>query len=95
MIPPEVARLAEDPGWEPHTTAMATVTPPPPGGDAVARRAESYEEFRATAEIAYTDAVARGRPRWPSTAGAMSRPILERLGFEAVTSVEVLLDGPR
>ncbi|MGI8422424.1 MAG: GNAT family N-acetyltransferase [Gaiellaceae bacterium] len=40
----------------------------------------------------WDDAVRRGTPALITQAGAMSRPILERLGFEAVAQIRILLD---
>jgi hypothetical protein len=40
----------------------------------------------------WKSAVEAGKPALTVHAGAMSRPILERCGFEKVCGVEVLLD---
>lgn len=48
--------------------------------------------YRALVAARYEDAVKRGTPTLVIQAGEMSRPILERLGFEAVAVVQILLD---
>jgi GNAT superfamily N-acetyltransferase len=48
--------------------------------------------YRALVRARWDDAVAAGIPALCTQAGAMSRPILERLGFHAVAEQEVLLD---
>lgn len=48
--------------------------------------------YRALVWARWEDAVARGTPVLVTHAGAMSRPILERLGFEQVCGIHVLLD---
>lgn len=48
--------------------------------------------YRALIEARWQAAVERGTPVLVVQAGAMSRPILERLGFEEVARVKVLLD---
>ena len=48
--------------------------------------------YRALVRARWEDAVAAGQPALVVHAGAMSRPILERLGFHAVAEQEVLLD---
>jgi len=48
--------------------------------------------YRALVRARWDDAVAPGQPALVVHAGAMSRPILERLGFQAVAELEVLLD---
>ena len=40
----------------------------------------------------YAEAVRRGTPTLVIQAGAMSRPILEGLGFEVVAELQVLVD---
>ena len=49
--------------------------------------------YRALVRARWDDAVDRGTPALVTQAGAMSRPILERLGFVAVAEVDVLLDA--
>jgi GNAT superfamily N-acetyltransferase len=48
--------------------------------------------YRALVHARWLDAVERGTPALVTQAGRMSRPILERLGFEAVCKVHILLD---
>jgi GNAT superfamily N-acetyltransferase len=48
--------------------------------------------YRALVRARWDDAVANGSPALCTQAGKMSRPILERLGFEVVDEQEVLLD---
>jgi len=48
--------------------------------------------YRALVEARWNAAVERGTPVLVVQAGAMSKPILERLGFEEVARVRVLLD---
>lgn len=48
--------------------------------------------YRALVRARWDDAVANGTPALCVHAGKMSRPILERLGFEAVDEQDVLLD---
>ena len=48
--------------------------------------------YRALVRARWDDAVEAGQPALVVHAGAMSRPILERLGFDAVAEQEVLLD---
>lgn len=48
--------------------------------------------YRALVRARWDEAVAAGKPALVVHAGAMSRPILERLGFHAVAEQEVLLD---
>ncbi|HET7129230.1 MAG TPA: GNAT family N-acetyltransferase [Gaiellaceae bacterium] len=48
--------------------------------------------YRALVRARWDDAVAADQPALVVHAGAMSRPILERLGFQAVAEQEVLLD---
>lgn len=48
--------------------------------------------YRALVRARWDDAVAAGQPALVVHAGAMSRPILERLGFQAVAEQEVLRD---
>jgi GNAT superfamily N-acetyltransferase len=48
--------------------------------------------YRALVRARWDDAVAAGTPALCTHAGAMSRPILERLGFQPVAEQEILLD---
>jgi hypothetical protein len=49
--------------------------------------------YRARVRARWDEAVAAGTPVLVTQAGAMSRPILERLGFVAVCEVRALLDA--
>ncbi|HEY6054335.1 MAG TPA: hypothetical protein VIU86_10415, partial [Gaiellaceae bacterium] len=51
--------------------------------------------YRALVRARWEAASAQGTPALVVVAGAMSRPILERLGFEPVSRIEILLDDPR
>lgn len=48
--------------------------------------------YRALVRARWDDAVARRTPALVTHAGAMSRPILERLGFEPVSRLDILVD---
>ncbi|MFT3768976.1 MAG: hypothetical protein QM820_26345 [Minicystis sp.] len=61
-------------------------------GGATLPEARGKGAYRALVAARWQDAVARGTPVLVVQAGAMSRPILERLGFEEVARVKVLLD---
>ena len=54
--------------------------------------ARGHGAYRALVRARWDDAVQGGQPALVVHAGAMSRPILERLGFQAVAEQEVLLD---
>jgi len=68
----------------------------PPGtllfGGATLPSARGRGAYRALVAARAADAVARGAPALVTHAGRMSRPILERLGFVAVTRIDRLLD---
>ena len=51
--------------------------------------------YRALLRARWDDAVARGAPALVVHAGEMSRPILERCGFEPVAVLHELASGPR
>jgi hypothetical protein len=61
-------------------------------GGATAKRARGRGAYRALNRARWDDAVARGIPALITQGGSMSRPILERLGFERVGEVHMLLD---
>jgi GNAT superfamily N-acetyltransferase len=48
--------------------------------------------YQALVEARWDDAVERGTPALVVQAGAMSRPILERLGFQRIATLRVLVD---
>lgn len=61
-------------------------------GGATLPRARGRGAYRALVRARWDEAVARGTPALLTQAGAMSRPILERLGFERIGAVEMLVD---
>lgn len=61
-------------------------------GGATASRARGRGAYRALIRARWDDAVALGTPALITQGGSMSRPILERLGFERVGEVHMLLD---
>jgi hypothetical protein len=65
-------------------------------GGAVLAHARGRGAYRALVAARWNDAVERGTPALVTQAGAMSKPILERLGFRSVTEITILLDefGP-
>ncbi|MDX6447698.1 MAG: hypothetical protein QOD08_161 [Gaiellaceae bacterium] len=65
-------------------------------GGAVLPHARGRGAYRALVAARWNDAVERGTPALVTQAGAMSKPILERLGFRSVTEITILLDefGP-
>jgi hypothetical protein len=61
-------------------------------GGATAPRARGRGAYRALVRARWDDAVALGTPALITQGGSMSRPILERLGFERVGEVHMLVD---
>ena len=61
-------------------------------GGATLPDARGRGAYRALVAARAAEAVARGTPTLVTHAGAMSRPILERLGFEAVSRIDRLVD---
>jgi hypothetical protein len=61
-------------------------------GGATATRARGRGAYRALNRARWDDAVALGTPVLITQGGSMSRPILERLGFERVGEVHMLID---
>ena len=61
-------------------------------GGSVLPSARGRGAYRALVAARWRDAVERGTPALTVQAGAMSRPILERVGFVPVGAIEVLLD---
>jgi GNAT superfamily N-acetyltransferase len=61
-------------------------------GGATLPDARGRGAYRALLHARWEEAVARGAPALLTQAGAMSRPILERLGFRAVGHVHMLRD---
>jgi hypothetical protein len=65
-------------------------------GGATAKRARGRGAYRALLRARWDDAVSLGTPALITQGGSMSRPILERVGFERVGEVHMLVDdfGP-
>jgi hypothetical protein len=61
-------------------------------GGATAEHARGRGAYRALIRARWDDAVALGTPALITQGGKMSRPILERLGFERVGEVHMLVD---
>jgi hypothetical protein len=61
-------------------------------GGATVPRARGRGAYKALNRARWDDAVARGAPALITQGGSMSRPILEKLGFERVGEVHMLLD---
>jgi GNAT superfamily N-acetyltransferase len=61
-------------------------------GGATLPAARGRGAYRALVRARWEDAVARGTPALVTHAGAMSRPILRRLGFEELAEIWTLLD---
>jgi len=61
-------------------------------GGATLPHARGRGVYRALISARWREAVARGTPALLTQAGAMSRPILERMGFEPVGHVHMLID---
>jgi hypothetical protein len=62
-------------------------------GGATLPQARGRGAYRALVAARWEDAVARGTPTLVVQAGAMSRPILARLGFRDVCTIHVLVDA--
>jgi len=61
-------------------------------GVATVSRARGRGAYRALLRARWDEAMSRGTPALITQGGSMSRPILERLGFEPVGHVHMLLD---
>lgn len=61
-------------------------------GGATAAHARGRGAYRALIRARWDDAAALGTPALVTQGGSMSRPILERLGFEGIGEVHMLLD---
>jgi GNAT superfamily N-acetyltransferase len=61
-------------------------------GGGVLPEARGRGVYRALVRARWDDAVAAGKPALCTHAGKLSRPVLERLGFEPVAEIELLLD---
>ena len=81
---------------EPVATARAVFDDACPAvlliGGAVLPHARGRGVYRTLVRARWDDAVAAGTPALTTQAGAMSRPILDRLGFQVVGEQEILLD---
>ncbi|HEY2790611.1 MAG TPA: hypothetical protein VGI72_14250 [Gaiellales bacterium] len=64
-------------------------------GGATAPAARGRGAYRALLRARWDDAVALGTPALITQGGSMSRPILERAGFEAIGHVHMLMDDFR
>jgi Acetyltransferase (GNAT) family len=77
--------------------AMATASLRPEGaalnGAATLSELRGRGAYRALVRARWDEAAAAGAPALAVQAGAMSRPILERVGFKSLGDVEVLYDG--
>jgi GNAT superfamily N-acetyltransferase len=76
--------------------SAGTCAPTPHGlllyGGATLERARGRGAYRALVGARWDEAAARGTPALMTQGGAMSRPILERLGFKPIGHVHMLLD---
>jgi hypothetical protein len=76
--------------------SAGTCAPTPHGlllyGGATVSRARGRGAYRALLRARWDEAITRGTPALITQGGSMSRPILERLGFEPVGHVHMLLD---
>jgi hypothetical protein len=61
-------------------------------GGATAKRARGRGAYRALLRARWDDAVGLGTPALITQGGSMSRPILERVGFERIGEVHMLVD---
>jgi hypothetical protein len=61
-------------------------------GGATLPRTRGHGAYRALVTARAAEAAARGTPTLVTHAGRLSRPILERLGFEPVARIDRLLD---
>ena len=62
-------------------------------GGATAIRARGRGAYRAVLHARWQEAVRNGTPALITQGGSMSRPILERIGFERVGGVHMLMDA--
>jgi GNAT superfamily N-acetyltransferase len=93
---PETVNLMHGVWLDGELVAAGTSAPTEHGlllyGGATHPRARGRGAYRALVRARWDEAVARGTPALITQGGSMSRPILERLGFERVGEVHVLLD---
>jgi hypothetical protein len=92
----ETVNLMHGVWLEGELVCAGTATPTEHGlllyGGATLPRARGRGAYRALIRARWDDAVALGTPALITQGGTMSRPILERLGFERVGEVHMLLD---
>ena len=79
---------------EPAAAAAATFLPEVVvmNGGATVEHLRGRGAYRALVAARFAEGVRRGTPALLTQAGAMSRPILARLGFEPVARVRILID---
>ncbi|MBX7115964.1 MAG: hypothetical protein K1X64_16670 [Myxococcaceae bacterium] len=63
------------------------------GGAATLEQFRGHGAYHALTRVRYQHAVQRGAEGLVIQAGAMSKPILEKVGFESVAEVQLLIDG--
>jgi GNAT superfamily N-acetyltransferase len=83
--------------WLDGAIVSAGISAPTPQGlllygGATLERARGRGAYRALLRARWDEAAARGTPALMTQAGAMSRPILERLGFVPIGHVHMLID---
>ena len=80
----------------PVAQAQATFTPHGVvmNGGSTLPEARGRGAYRALVDARWKAAAERGTPALITQAGAMSKPILERLGFRGVCEITILLDDP-
>jgi hypothetical protein len=80
----------------PVAQAQATFTPHGVvmNGGSTLPDARGRGAYRALVAARWDAAAERGTPALVTQAGAMSKPILERLGFRAVCEIRIMLDDP-
>jgi hypothetical protein len=102
--PPHVPRSWKETATVMHAAWMegelvgaGTCAPTPHGlllyGGATLPRARRRGAYQALLRARWDEAVLLGTPTLITQGGSMSRPILERLGFQAVGDVHVLVDA--
>jgi prepilin-type processing-associated H-X9-DG protein len=91
-----IARMTHIAFADGHVAGLGVSSPGPSaillGGGAVLPAFRGRGVYRALVASRWRAAVEEGKPALTVHAGAMSRPILERCGFEAVCELDVLLD---
>ncbi len=77
-------------GWATYADAGVVLN-----GGSTLPRARGRGAYRALVAARWEEAARRGTPALITQAGAMSRPILRRLGFQEVAEIRILLDDRR